>query len=108
MSLENSVLVSTPVKFQQMLTFGETHVLIFSNEWLFLFSAVHLVLLNWSSYKFNSVSVNVSAPVSTKGVLHLPAHGKKDIKVKEGNEIAYNTKEVQMNQCCVFTVGNSD
>ena len=65
------------------------------------------MLLNWSSYKFNSVSVNVSAPVSTKGVLHLPAHGKKDIKVKEGNEIAYNTKEGQMNQCCVFTVNRS-
>ena len=43
-------------------------------------------------YKFSSITVNLSISVGTKGVLHLPAHGKKDIKVREGSNIVYSTE----------------
>ena len=33
-------------------------------------------------YKFSSITVDMNIPIGTKGVLHLPAHGKRDIKVK--------------------------
>ncbi|MCG8621395.1 MAG: hypothetical protein MJE68_05245, partial [Proteobacteria bacterium] len=41
-------------------------------------------------YKFSSITVDMSIPIGTKGVLHLPAHGKRDIKVKEGSDIVYS------------------
>ncbi len=48
-------------------------------------------------YKYSSITVDVSIPIGTKGVLHLPAHGKRDIKVKEGSDIVY-TKENGLKQ----------
>ena len=48
-------------------------------------------------YKFSSIAVDVSVPVGTKGVLHVPAHGKRDIKVREGSDLVY-TKESGLKQ----------
>ena len=48
-------------------------------------------------YKFSTITVDMSVPVGTKGVLHLPAHGKKDIKVREGSDMVY-TKENGLKQ----------
>ena len=48
-------------------------------------------------YKLSSIAVDVSVPVGTKGVLHVPAHGKRDIKVREGSDLVY-TKESGLKQ----------
>ena len=41
-------------------------------------------------YKYSSITVDLSVPVGTKGVLHLPAHGKRDITIKEGSKTVYS------------------
>ena len=41
-------------------------------------------------YKFSSISVDLSIPVGTKGILHIPAHGKRDIQVTERSNILFS------------------
>ena len=40
-------------------------------------------------YKFSSIQVNVSIPVGSKGVVFLPAHCKRQLKVWEGGELLW-------------------
>ena len=43
-----------------------------------------------SDYKYSSVRVNVSVPIGSKGSIFLPAHGKHNIKVWDGDLMLYD------------------
>ena len=45
-------------------------------------------------YKYSSLVVNVHVPVGSKALVFLPAHGKKDLKVMEGEELFWSKKQI--------------
>ena len=45
-------------------------------------------------YKFSSIQVDVTIPVGSKGAVFLPAYGKRQLKVWEGDELMWGEKRM--------------